>query len=135
MSELKFIVREPLLNAAQQILGYELSWFGGEQGTGMASDEDLLELVNVAAMQLQGPETASQLNGSLLFFEATPALIATNVVRKLPAKNTVFRLTVTDLADPETLNAAAALRQQGYGISLRGADAVSYTHLTLPTKA
>ncbi len=124
MSELKFIVREPLLNATQQVLGYELSWFGGEQGSGMASDDDLLELVDVAAMQLQGAETASQLNGSLLFLEATPALIAMNVVRKLPARNTVFRLTSADLADPETLKAAAALRQQGYGISLRGADAL-----------
>lgn len=124
MSELKFIVREPLLNATQQVLGYELSWFGGEQGSGMASDDDLLELVDVAAMQLQGAEAASQLNGSLLFLEATPALIAMNVVRKLPARNTVFRLTSADLADPETLKAAAALRQQGYGISLRGADAL-----------
>ncbi|RQO36229.1 histidine kinase [Herminiimonas sp. KBW02] len=124
MSELKFIVREPLLNAAQQILGYELSWFGGEQGGGMASDEDLLELVEVVAAQLQGSDTAGQLNGSLLFLEATPALIAADVVRKLPAKNTVFRLTVTDLADPETLKAASALRQRGYGISLRGADAL-----------
>lgn len=124
MSELKFIVREPLLNAAQQILGYELSWFGGEQGGGMASDEDLLELVEVLAAQLQGAEAAAQLNGSLLFLEATPALITTNVVRKLPAKNTVFRLTAADLADPETLKAASALRLAGYGISLRGADAL-----------
>ncbi|MBX9800317.1 MAG: HDOD domain-containing protein [Burkholderiaceae bacterium] len=124
MSELKFIVREPLLNATQQVLGYELSWFGGEQGSGMASDDDLLELVDVVAAQLQGAEAASQLNGSLLFLEATPALIATNVVRKLPARNTVFRLTGADLADPETLKAATALRQLGYGISLRGADAL-----------
>ncbi len=125
MSETKFLVREPLLNAAQQILGYELSWYGGEQGEGMASDEDLLELLTLAATQLQGAETASQLNGSQLFFEATPALLAADVVRQLPAKNLVLRLTAADLGDEETRKAAVALRQHGYGISLRGADALA----------
>lgn len=125
MSETKFLVREPLLNAAQQILGYELSWYGGEQGEGMASDEDLLELLSLAVTQLQGADTAAQLNGSVLFFEATPALLAADVVRQLPARNTVLRLTAADLGDPETCKAALALRQQCYGISLRGADALA----------
>lgn len=128
MSEMKFIVREPLLNPTQKVLGYELSWYNGEQGEGMASDAELLELLSLTARQLQGEDVASQLNGSVLFFEATPALIATSELQELPVNNTVFRLTVTDLADPETLKAVAALRQRGYGISLRGADALASGH-------
>ncbi|MES2025480.1 MAG: HDOD domain-containing protein [Pseudomonadota bacterium] len=128
MSEMKFIVREPLLNAAQQILGYELSWQSNEQDGGMASDEDLLELVAFVAAQLHDKESTWLLNDSMLFFEATPALVASDVVKKLPAQNTVFRLTSADLADKETLRVVSDLRQQGYGISLRDAD-------TLPHKS
>ncbi|MNR91858.1 HDOD domain protein [compost metagenome] len=124
MSELNFIVREPLLNTTQQILGYELSWHSGGQGGGMASDEELLELLSLAARQLDSDAARSQLNGGLLFFEASPALLTADVVRALPAKNTVFRLTATDLSDAETRKTVAALRLQGYGISLRGADAL-----------
>ena len=121
----KFIVREPLLSTKQQVLGYELRWYGNQQDEGMASDEDLLELVTFAATQLRNEESGWLLNDSVLFFEATPALIAADVVRSLPAKNTVFRLTAADLADADTYQVVAALRQQGYGISLCDADTVA----------
>ena len=121
----KFIVREPLLSAKQQILGYELRWYGNQQDDGMASDEDLLALVTFAATQLRNEESGWLLNDSVLFFEATPALIAADVVHTLPAKNTVFRLTAADLADAETHQMVTTLRQQGYGFSLCDADTVA----------
>lgn len=125
MSENKFIVREPLLNAAQQIQGYELRWYSNEQDGGMASDEDLLELARFAATQLRDEESGWLLKDNVLFFEATPALIASDVVHTLPAKNTVFQLTAADLADADTLKTAMELRQQGYGISLRDAETLA----------
>ncbi len=125
MSENKFIVREPLLNAAQQIQGYELRWYSNEQDGGMASDEDLLELARFAATQLRDEESGWLLKDNVLFFEATPALIASDVVHTLPANNTVFQLTAADLADADTLKTAMELRQQGYGISLRDAETLA----------
>ena len=125
MSENKFIVREPLLNAAQQMQGYELRWYSNEQDGGMASDEDLLELARFAATQLRDDESGWLLKDSVLFFEATPALIASDVVQTLPAKNTVFQLTAADLADADTLKTVMELRQQGCGISLRDAEALA----------
>lgn len=125
MSEIKFIVREPLLDAAQQILGYELSWQNNDQDGALASDEDLLELIMFVAMQCRNEESGWLLNDCVLFFEATPAVIASSAIQALPAKSTVFRLTAADLADEDTLKAVTALRQQGYGISLRDADALT----------
>jgi EAL and modified HD-GYP domain-containing signal transduction protein len=125
MSENKFIVREPLLSAAQQIVGYELRWGGNEHGDGMASDEDLLELSTFAAEQLSNDDSGWLLNDSELFLEATPALITSGVVQTLPAKHVVFRLTAADLADADTQKTVIELRQQGYGISLCDAEAVA----------
>lgn len=125
MSENKFIVREPLLNAAQQIVGYELRWYGSNEDNGMASDEDLLELLNFAAIQLHHEEAGWLLKDSVLFFEATPALITSDAVQALPAKSTVFRLTAADLADADTREAVSALREQGYGFSLCDAETVA----------
>lgn len=125
MSENKFIVREPLLSAAQQIVGYELRWDGNKHGDGMASDDDLLELVTFVAEQLCNEESGWLLNDSVLFLEATPALIASAVVQTLPPKNIVFRLTAADLADADTYKAVVELREQGYGISLCDAETVA----------
>lgn len=125
MSENKFIVREPLLGTAQQIVGYELRWYGSNEDDGMASDEDLLELLTFAATQLHNEEAGWLLKDSVLFFEATPALITSDAVQALPAENTVFRLTAADLADADTRLAVTTLRQQGYGFSLCDAETVA----------
>jgi EAL and modified HD-GYP domain-containing signal transduction protein len=129
---MKFIVREPLLNPTQQVIGYELSWQSIDQAGSMASDEDLLELVTFSATQLQNEESGWLLNDSVLFFEATPALIAASVVQTLPPKNTVFRLTAADLADADTLKIVADLREQGYGISLFDAESLAPDSPLLP---
>lgn len=120
MSETRFIVREPLLDAARQILGYELSWHDGDEG--MAGDAELLELLTFVAAQLRNDETDNLFSGGVLFFEATPAVIASDTVETLPPKSTVLRLNAADLADGDTMTRVQQLRQLGYGISLCSAD-------------
>lgn len=124
MHEMNFIVREPLLDASQQVIGYGLSWQSNAADGGMSSDEDLLELVAFAAAQLSHEESGWLLKDSVLFFEATPALIGSDIIQTLPARHIVFRLTAADLADADTLQRVVALRQRGFGISLGDADAL-----------
>lgn len=119
MSETRFIVREPLLNAAKQIQGYELSW---HDAGGMAGDDEIQELLLFVASQLQSEEAINLYGDGVLFFETTPAIIASEIVETLPAKGTVFRLTAADLADGDTLQRVQELRQRGYRISLCDAD-------------
>jgi c-di-GMP-related signal transduction protein len=118
---MNFIVREPLLDASQHLVGYELAWQNARNGD-LPSDEDLLELASFIASQLNHDEHGWLLKDSLLFLEATPAVIAASVVEELSPKNIVFRLTATDLAEEATRQTAIALRQQGFGISLRDAE-------------
>ncbi len=111
-----------MLNPAQQILGYELSWQDGEVDGGMSGDEDLIALVAFAAAQWQDDDAGWMLDDTVLFFEATPAVMASEALKSLPGKNTVLRLTAADLADDDTMKRAVVLRELGYGISLCDAD-------------
>ncbi|HEV7855754.1 MAG TPA: HDOD domain-containing protein [Herminiimonas sp.] len=122
---MNFIVREPLLNAAQQVLGYELAWHNNVRDGDLPSDEDLLELAAFVGSQFSQEDSGWLLNDSLLFLEATPAVIASDVVQSLSPKHVVFRLTAADLADEDTLKTVTALREQGFGIALRDADTLA----------
>lgn len=120
---MNFIVREPLLDAAQQVIGYELAWQSARNGD-LSSDEDVLALASFVASQLHHEESGWLLGDMALFLEATPALIASDAVQALSPRHIVFRLASADLAEEETLRAASALRQQGFGIALCDSDSL-----------
>ncbi|MFD2272985.1 hypothetical protein ACFS07_22650 [Undibacterium arcticum] len=58
----------------------------------------------------------------ILFLEMSPAMLSNEMLPLLPAKSTVLTLNVNDFADPATLAQVRAVRAEGFGISLRGAD-------------
>ena len=121
MHELSFVVREPLLNPNQQVLGYELSW----QQTGMdadsASKESAQALIDFVAQHLTVSEMGWGGN-NLLFMDATPELLSSPSLQALPARNTVLTLSMKALADESTLTEVKILRALGFGIALRNAD-------------
>jgi c-di-GMP-related signal transduction protein len=119
---MNFIVREPLLNASQQVLGYELAWHNNVRDGDLPSDEDLLELADFVGSQFNDEDAGWLLKDGLVFLEATPAVIASDVVQNLSAKHVVFRLTAADMADEDTQKNVKALREQGFGIALRDAE-------------
>jgi c-di-GMP-related signal transduction protein len=116
-----FIVREPLLDPKQQVLGYELTW---QHSDSAAEQPDAagLALAELVGEQLNDAQAGWLLGNHLLFLDASPALLASEVLQALPPKNIVLTLAAADLADAATLAAVQQLRTQGYGISLRHAD-------------
>jgi len=124
MHDLRFIVREPLLDPKQRVLGYELTW----QSTGIdsgASNADLLLLIAFVGKHLNDAETGWRMGGNSLFLEARPALLASPFLQIFPPKSTVLILTRADITTPEALEAVKAARQQGFGILLRNANPTS----------
>lgn len=117
-----FIVREPLLDPKQQVLGYELTWQQSGSDADPGNDGDPVALAEFIGQQLNDAEAGWLLGGQLLFLDASPALLTAAALQALPPKNIVLTLGASDLAEPATLEAARALRAQGYGISLRNAD-------------
>jgi c-di-GMP-related signal transduction protein len=118
-----FLVRETVLDPKQRVLGHEMLWQQA-QGGGLASDADLDALAQAVGAGLHNEEGAWMLPDSLLFMEATPALLESPSLEALPPRSVVLRLTPADLAEPSVAHRIAALRGSGLGISLRDAASV-----------
>ena len=121
MIEESFIVREPLLDPKQRVIGFQFSWQQPDQAA-EASTESLNSLLEFVAEHLHDDDKGFLLGDSLLFLEAVPELLHADGLKLLPAKNTVLILHKKYFADPATLEAVKQLRQLGYGICLRGAE-------------
>ena len=132
MHDINFIVREPLLDPKQRVIGYELSWQLTQKGAETPTDEELEALVGFVAEQLVDEDENWLLRDKVLFLDAVPALLSTDALHSMPPEYTVLTLTRRDMANPDTLAAVRALRAGGIGISLRGADLNKFDKTLLP---
>ena len=120
MTEENFIIREPLLDKTQRVIGFQLSW--QNQSTTSLSLEKLTALLDFVAEQFNDDDNGFLLDDSLVFLEAVPALLQSESLQKLPPKNTVLMLTKRDFADQASAATIKQLRELGYGICLKDAD-------------
>lgn len=121
MDTADFIVREPLLDPQQQVLGYELTWQQSSSDD-RAQRADPVALADFVGQQLNDPDGTWLLSGNLLFLEAPPALLQADSLLALPPQNTVLIVDVAHLADPAIRTTLTNLRADGYGIALRNVD-------------
>jgi EAL and modified HD-GYP domain-containing signal transduction protein len=121
MQQTNFIVREPLLDPKQRVIGYELSW--QQQNGKEVTAQDLESLVGFVAAHVVDDDGAWLLRDKILFVDAVPAMLSTDALHSLPPEHTVLTVKATDLNNRDTLAAMQALRAGGVGISIGGADA------------
>lgn len=120
MHQTNFIVREPLLDPRQRVIGYELCW---QRHDGQPIDDaDLEALVGFVAEQLTDDEHGWLLRDKVLILDAVPAMFSLDALHALPPERTVLSVRVRDLADPDIRAAVQGLRAGGVGISIRGAN-------------
>lgn len=120
MHQSNFIVREPLLDPSQRVLGYELSW---QQHDGQVfSAEDLESLVGFVAEHVNHDEHGWLLRDKILFLQAVPAMLSTDALHALPPERTVLALDIRDLTDADVRAAVQAVRAGGVGVAIRGCD-------------
>ncbi|MGZ8289004.1 MAG: EAL and HDOD domain-containing protein [Telluria sp.] len=120
MHQTNFIVREPLLDPKQRVIGYELSWqhHAGE----LATDAELESLIAFVAENVNDEERGWLLREKVLFLDAVPGMLSTDALHDMPPERTVLTLKAADLTDPDTLAAVQGLRAGGVGISVREGD-------------
>ena len=123
MHHTHFLVREPLLDPQQRVVGYELSWQQPQDADAVrASSTPALEslLAFVAGQVLGGDDGQTWLLlDKILFLEAVPAMLSADALHQMPPQYTVLSLPAATLTDPDTLQAVQALRAGGVGILLR----------------
>ncbi|MQA19584.1 EAL and HDOD domain-containing protein [Rugamonas rivuli] len=120
MHQTNFLVREPLLDPKQRVVGYEICW--QRQGAAPSSPAELEALVAFVAGQVLDADGNWALRDKILFLEAVPAMLSTDALHQLPPERTVLSIKTSELARPDTLTAVQALRAGGVGILLREAD-------------
>jgi EAL and modified HD-GYP domain-containing signal transduction protein len=120
MHDTNFLVREPLLDPKQRVLGYELSWqqHNGQKVTG----DDLEALVAFVAENVFSEEYGWLLRDKILFLDAVPAMLSLDALYSLPPEKTVLTLKAQDLANPDTLPGAPGRPAGGARSCTRRAD-------------
>ena len=113
MNEVNFIVREPLLDPKQRVIGFQLSWQNSNQAAELTST-DLSSLMEFVAEQLNNEESGFLLGDSILFLEAAPELLQAEGLRLLSPKHTVLILSKQDFTNSTTLELIKELRELGY---------------------
>jgi EAL and modified HD-GYP domain-containing signal transduction protein len=128
MQDENFIVRQPLLNAQERALGYELSW----QGKDAPNELDAKVLMLVVGEQTSA-SGGDFLLGDQLLFLAAPLVSLTNAdLSRLPSQEVVFALNASELPAANGGDVLKVLRDQGFGLSLRGADIAAVDKNLLP---
>ncbi|MGI4845544.1 MAG: EAL and HDOD domain-containing protein [Janthinobacterium lividum] len=120
MHQTNFIVREPLLDPRQRVIGYELSWQHHDGQT--PTDQELEDLVGFVAEHVNHAEHGWLLRDKLLFLDAVPEMLSLDALHALPPERTVLTLNIRKLTDPDVRAAVQAVRVGGVGVSIRGAD-------------
>ncbi len=135
MSQVKFIIREPLLDPQERVLGYELTWHQNAEESGRPSMAEVGERLAFVSERLNDQDSGWMLGDNLLFLEVTPELLSLDVLEGLSPKSTVLTMSLADLAHPDAQAEAKILREAGYGIALHDApfDAQDKTILALIT--
>jgi len=143
MQEEHFIVREPLLNSQERVLGYELYWQHAVAPARTPTEPEMISLARFVADQLNDTDSGALLGDQILFIETAPALLAHDALCALPAKGTVIALRGSDALTPDAISAVQALRAKGYGMSLRDVNLSTvgkellghFTHVEIQTGA
>ncbi|MFC5474959.1 EAL and HDOD domain-containing protein [Paraherbaspirillum soli] len=122
MHNSNFIVREPLLDPKQRVIGYDFAWQDTGNNSAEHKEAEAGALLTFVAEHLVSEKSGWLLGDKVLFMETVPGQLDSEAMKKLPPKHTVLTLNSSDLAEPETLAAVRALHTRGFGIALRGAD-------------
>jgi hypothetical protein len=118
MHQTNFIVREPLLDPKQRVIGYELCW---QQQNGMeVAAADLESLVGFVAEHLVD-EDGWLLRDKLLFLDAVPGHAVADACTRCRPSAPCCRCACAS-SRTSTRAAVQALRAGGVGISLRDAN-------------
>ena len=119
MSANNFIVREPLVDAKQQVVGYELFWQHTGRHNQISSNEKLIELLTCVAVHLNDDESGWLMGNVLLFLEVSPALLNSAALQQLPPEKTVLIFNVGRFDEVSFAETLKTVRARGFGILLR----------------
>ncbi|SFC06186.1 EAL and modified HD-GYP domain-containing signal transduction protein [Polaromonas sp. OV174] len=112
MFENKFLVRVPLLDPMQQVIGYKLAWQKKENSRDSSSSTDLPQLLALVA------EHFSNCKSGCLFLNAGLAAVSAEMLQNMSPQHTVLMLRQEDCLNAGNVASAMLLHSLGFGLVL-----------------
>lgn len=116
MLENKYLVRTPLLDPKQQVVGYKLAWQKNEKSSELLDEEELHQLQSLVTAHFSGSRLG------LLFMEASPVALSEKALQSMSPQTTVLILKRSELADANSVARAVLFREQGFALAIGDAD-------------
>ena len=125
-----YMARQPIFDNENNVYAYELLYRSNGQENaynGISGDESTADEVTNAFF---GLDVKNIIGNARAFINFTGNLLKRGIPKMLSPEILVVEVLENQLTDDDLLDACQELKELGYMIAL---DAVSYTHLTLPT--
>lgn len=116
VASLRYLARQPILDVAENVIGYELLFREGAAGFLSAINSDRASMTTMDSSLLLGP--ASLTGGKRAFINCTRELLVSGFVTLLPPDLCVLEILEDVVADEEVLQACRKLRNQGYSLAM-----------------
>ena len=113
-ADMSFIIRSPLLDPKQRVLGYKLAW--QPAGAGRAQAANVATLAAWVMPRSRDTAAAWLAGENQLFLQASPAGLRPDQLEGLVPMHTVLCLTPAELAKPETADRSWAI-EEGDGMT------------------
>lgn len=129
--EMRFVARQPILNAAGRVVAYELLYRGSLEAESCTADSDRAsaQVLTDGLLAFGLPALA---NGKLLFINFTRHWLVEDAAFLLPSPYFVLELTEDIPADDDTIDACRRLHAAGYAIALDDFEEGSAAEAFLP---
>jgi EAL and modified HD-GYP domain-containing signal transduction protein len=111
----RFLARQPILNARQQVVAYELLFRSGWNNAFSGDDDNSTRQILDSILVVGAPELCS---GTRAFVNCTRDALVGSLVTLLPAEHTVLEVLETVKPDPDVVAACRRLKDMGYKLAL-----------------
>ena len=112
----RFVARQPILDGAQSVIGYELLFRSGRENGFPDIDKTFASRSVIDKSLILGLDVLCA--GRRAFINCTREVLIDQLPTALPRESTVLEVLESVEADPEVLEACRRLKQAGYGIAL-----------------
>lgn len=132
MEDQAYIGRQPIMDAKQNIIGYELFFRHSAEAQSAVFEDDLKACSNVLVNTIGDMDVEYILGDKLAFINVTEAMLMSDFLELLPAKRTVLEVLRSVVPNDEILARCKYLRDEGFQIALDNPQIHEYSQALLP---
>lgn len=132
MEDQAYIGRQPIMDAKQNIIGYELFFRHSADAQAAVFEDDLKACSNVLVNTIGDMDVEYILGDKLAFINVSEAMLMSDFLELLPAKRTVLEILRSVVPNEEILARCKYLRDEGFKIALDNPQVNDHSQALVP---